>query len=256
MPQSPRTLAELTNLARLGDGRDPASSRPNIDDSTIVDLSGLPLYAAGTAPLELPKLGAGVTGVVIPNGEFGGLILTLDPGAKRPFSGVVGRPMIRDGASGLFAWRGPRAWGLAVLEFYEWRANENPLEQIQQIIAWSHGFAQPTGDVVVTATITPATGFKTSVQIQPKAAYAAQQVLAATNVGTTIRNRSNLLTTVGAPASIGTIYLNSLVANFGATPAATSIVLAPGEFFDGWTGPLAIKSNGEAFEAEIDESLA
>lgn len=247
------SLAEIINAASLGEGKRPAQMRPTLDDSVPIDLSTLPLFAAGVKPLELPKLGQG-NGVIVPNGEFGGLLLTLDPGARRPLAAPVGRPILRYGDGGVFGWRSStRAWGTANLEFFRWYEDQDPNGQIAQILLWSQGYAQPTGDVVVTTTVVPASGTKITVVDRAKGAAAALFALQPNNVGTTIRNRATLTAAMGGGASIATVSIATSLAEIA---AGNTDDLSPGEFFSGWAGLLLALDNDEACSIEITESLS
>lgn len=137
MPRD-RYSAALRDLSGLPEKK-PASLRTGANDSDVFDVTSLPVYAAGVAPVELPKLGDR-DGVLILNGEYGGLLYTLNPLQARPQAGVIGRPIVREAGSGIFGWQiAGRGWGLATLEFYEWLAEEDPQEQIRQMLLWSQG---------------------------------------------------------------------------------------------------------------------
>lgn len=244
------SLAEIINAASLGEGKRPAQMRPTLDDSAPIDLSTLPLFAAGVKPLELPKLGQGQNGVIVPNGEFGGLLLTLDPGARRPLAAPVGRPILRYGDGGLFGWRSStRAWGTANLEFFRWYEEQDPNGQIAQILLWSQGYAQPTGDVVVTTTVVPAANRLTTVVTRLKGAAAAAFALQPNNIGTTIRNRAY---TSSGVASIGTL---AIALNAAALAAGNTIELGPGEFAADVPGALYF-DNDELVVFEVVEALS
>lgn len=217
----------------------PARPRTQPDDTSILDMSTLPLYGVGVDPLELPKLG-NRTGIIVPQGEYGGLLYTMDPGAVRPQAGTVGRPIYRLLDSGVFGWRTSRAWGSVVLEFYAWNPDEEPSEQLEQILRWSQGFAQPTVDV--TATVATPTATETTNVSYTKGDPGALFALQPNNQYSTIRNN--------APGF--TLYIASTVARLAA--AGTRFALAAGESFGPWSGPFAYQGT-DTLTFDVVEAL-
>lgn len=225
----------------------PARPRIQSDDFAELDVTSLPVYALGVAPMAIPNLGSS-TGVIVPGGEYGGLLFTLSSTPPRPMSGVVGRPIWRLNANQIFAWQTAKGWGTAALEFFEWDENENPHEQLEQILRWTQGYGQPTVDVAVAVSVTPPSSRKVTDLDRAKAAAPAAFPLQATNVGTTVRNLAYLSS---GPASVGNLQI---AVDAAALAAGDVITLAPGETASSIPGTLYF-DNDEAVSFEIIESL-
>jgi len=250
MPREPLTAATTIVVPpamrpREGEIYRPARPRIKPDDSVQLDVTTLPVYGANVAPLEIPNLGT-ETGIIVPNGAYGGLLFTLAKTPVRPMAGVIGRPIWRLNANQVFAWQTSKGWGEATLEFFEWYDDENPHEQLEQILRWATGTAEPTVDV--TATVSTPTTRKTVVLDRAKGAPAAAYALQPTNVGTTIKNRAYLS---GGGASIGTL---SIALDAAALAAGDTIDLAPGDFVSDLPGTLYF-DNDEAVTFEVTEAL-
>lgn len=225
----------------------PARPRYKADDSAQLDVTTLAVYAAGVAPTKFPNLGSS-NGVIVLGGEYGGLLFSLASTPPRPAAGAVGRPIWRLDGSQLFGWQTSKGWGEATLEFFEWYDDENPHEQLEQILRWTQGYAQPTVDVAVAVSVTPPSSRLVTDLDRAKGAAPAAFALQATNVGTTVRNLAYLSS---GPASIG----NLLIALDAAALAAGDVItLAPGETASSIPGTLYF-DNDEAVSFEIIESL-
>lgn len=214
----------------------PATPRLRPDDAALVDVTSLALYPA--TPTALPKWGDR-SGVVVLNGEYGGLLVTQTVTPARPQAGVVGRPLWSLAGSQQWGWKTSRAWGTAVLEFYEWRKDEDPKGQLDEILKWTVGFAQPTVDVTATVSVPTGTAFQ---QITGDKGDHAQIALDATNQFTTLRYLSGA---VGSHC-----YINT------ADPVgSTGVQLSVGQSFGPWYGPVAYQFDDDTSVLEVIEAL-
>jgi hypothetical protein len=249
MPREPLTAASTIVVPpamrpREGEIYRPARPRYKADDSAQLDVTTLAVYAAGVAPTPLPNLGSS-TGVIVLGGEYGGLLFSLAATPPRPMAGVVGRPIWRLDGSQLFGWQTSKGWGNATLEFFEWYDDENPIEQLEQILRWTQGYAQPTVDV--TASVSVPGNRKTTVVDRAKGDPPAAFPLQATNLGTTIRNRAYLSSGL---ASVGTL---SVATDAAELAAGNTDDFAPGEW-GSLPGTLYF-DNDEAVTFEVIEAL-